>query len=173
MKIIFLDIDGVLNVIPKSFDKYGGIFYQHFVDNLAKIIDETGAKIVISSSWRFSGLLEIQDMWKDRNYLGEIIDVIPFANLGSVGFWKDNKFKRTECANVSSIPRGFEIKLWLDNTELNIENYVIIDDDQDMLYSQKDNFVCTHKNNDHPDCIDDGFGLTDICTKKAIKILNS
>jgi hypothetical protein len=33
MKIIFLDIDGVLNVIPQGFDKYGGIFHDHFVKN--------------------------------------------------------------------------------------------------------------------------------------------
>ena len=33
-------------------------------------------------------------------------------------------------------------------------------------------YVKTSKNNDHPDCEDDGYGLTDICTQKVIEILN-
>ena len=38
MKVIFLDIDGVLNVIEQGRDEYGQIFHQHFVDNLKKIV---------------------------------------------------------------------------------------------------------------------------------------
>lgn len=49
-KIIFLDIDGVLNVIPQGFDDFGGIFHKNFEDNLKHIIEETNAKIVISST---------------------------------------------------------------------------------------------------------------------------
>lgn len=51
-KIIFLDIDGVLNLILQDFDKYGSIFHKHFEDNLRYLIDQTGADIVISSTWR-------------------------------------------------------------------------------------------------------------------------
>ena len=29
IKVIFLDIDGVLNIIPEEYDQYGGIFHQH------------------------------------------------------------------------------------------------------------------------------------------------
>jgi len=56
MKIIFLDIDGVLNVIPQGRDKYGMIFHPEFVENLKYIIEQTNAKIVISSSWRIDGI---------------------------------------------------------------------------------------------------------------------
>ena len=51
MKIIFLDIDGVLNVIPQGHDEYGAIFHNHFIDNLKRLIDKTNAKIVITSTW--------------------------------------------------------------------------------------------------------------------------
>ena len=44
MKVIFLDIDGVLNLIPQGYDKYGSIFHQHFIDNLGRIIDDTDSK---------------------------------------------------------------------------------------------------------------------------------
>lgn len=162
MKVIFLDIDGVLNVIPSGFDIYGGIFHTHFVNNLKRLIEQTNAKIVITSSWRWSGLEFMQNMWIARGYPGEVIDITPYDFiLVRLGLFK----------NENGIKRGHEIKHWLD-THTDVENYVILDDDRDMLKSQLNHFVCTHKNNSHHDCIDDGFGLTEICTEKAIKILN-
>jgi hypothetical protein len=78
MKIIFLDIDGVLNnVYCESRDKFGCTFHSNFVDNLRSIIDKTGAKIVISSSWRTDGLDIMKDLWKYRDLPGEVIDVTP------------------------------------------------------------------------------------------------
>lgn len=64
MKVIFLDIDGVLNVYPQGFDEYGSKFHPHFVENLKCLIEKTEAKILISSTWRFSGLKVMQEMWK-------------------------------------------------------------------------------------------------------------
>lgn len=66
IKILFLDIDGVLNTkywysqmdrnAPK--DQYGYGFDPTSVANLAQIIEKTGAEIVISSSWKELGLSE-------------------------------------------------------------------------------------------------------------------
>lgn len=178
MKIIFLDIDGVLNVISQGHDEYGAIFHQHFMDNLKRIIDETGAKIVISSSWRKSGLKEMRNLWKHRNIAGEIIDVTPSLYLqkgGSICFWNDKLSRKpTEKINGYSIPRGCEIEYWLnlEKDNYDIESYVILDDDVDMLLSQKNNFVQCSMNDNHYDCIDLGYGLTDKCTEKAINVLN-
>jgi hypothetical protein len=79
IKIIFLDIDGVLNLCYPKHDKFGRIFHPHFVDNLKMIIDETDAKIVISSTWRADGIERLRELWKYRNYPGEIIDITPFS----------------------------------------------------------------------------------------------
>ena len=193
MKIIFLDIDGVLNVISQGHDEYGAIFHQHFIDNLKTIIDETEAKIVISSSWRKSGLVEMINLWKHRNLPGEIIDTtcsLYIQSGGGIQFW-NNKLNEHPTPKIGgySIPRGCEIEYWLkdkgfyhcfDNgtkqkeicEKSGIESYVIIDDDSDMLYNQINNFVKTSCNLDHEDCIDIGYGLTKICADKAIKILN-
>lgn len=177
MKLIFLDIDGPLNVIPQGHDEYGGIFHQHFVDNLAKIIDATGAKIVLSSSWRKSSLKIMQEMWVKRGLPGEIIDVTPTLRLrkgGSIIFWNDKlNQKKTPSISGYSIPRGCEIDYWIRNEAAEtIESYVIIDDDTDMLMHQKDKFVQCSGNTNDEDCIDLGFGLTNKCTEKAIEILN-
>ena len=53
MKVIFLDIDGVLNYSGCK-EKIGGIFFvnDERIKILKEIIDKTNAKIVLSSTWR-------------------------------------------------------------------------------------------------------------------------
>lgn len=156
MKVIFLDIDGVLNLCYEGRDEYGSLFHPHLVDNLRKIIRETGAKIVISSTWRFSGLVVMKEMWDKRELPGEVIGITPnfMTHYGT-----------TLC-------RGKEIDAYLEKYP-EIEKYVILDDDSDMEPHQMDNFVMTSGNRDHEDCVDIGYGLTRICSERAIKILNS
>jgi hypothetical protein len=160
MKVIFLDIDGVLNVIPQGHDAFGGIFHSDFVENLKRIIDETGAKIVISSSWRHSGLQKMLDMWEFRNLPGEVIGVTP------------DLYRFLDFEGERTMVRGDEIQAVL-NIHPEITHYVILDDDTDMLKHQLGNFVQTSNNINHPDCIDIGYGLTKECTNKAIRILNA
>lgn len=160
-KIIFLDIDGVLNVIPKSYDEFGGTFHDNFVNNLKHIIDQTGAKIVISSSWRIDGLETMKKMWHKRNLPGEVIDITP-TEIDVVD--------KGICEFYDLVDRGHEIQLYIDNND--ITNYCIIDDDNDMLDSQRDNFVRTANNTTHKDCVDIGYGLTKQCADEVIKILN-
>ena len=100
MKVIFLDIDGVLNsqdnanslymdwmarnkhTKPYDYDgfkdgiykdKYGVMFDQRCVRWLQLLINYTDAKIIISSDWRKSGVFSIQQMLKERNLPGEVI----------------------------------------------------------------------------------------------------
>lgn len=161
MKVIFLDIDGVLNVYCEGRDKYGCLFHKHFEDNLRCVIEETGAKIVISSTWRMSGLKVMQAMWEYRGLAGEVIGVTPMcADLDD------------DLAFSERCERGNEIKEWIDGCGFDIESYVIIDDDNDMLPEQQSVFVRTSDNVEHEDCVDVGYGLTKTCAELAIGILN-
>ena len=87
-KIIFLDIDGVLN--HEDFYRSGNkkfiaidpdYSYQSFCPNskmwLNKLIEETDAKIVISSTWRTDGLDRMYDIWESEKMSGNIIGVTP------------------------------------------------------------------------------------------------
>jgi hypothetical protein len=150
MKVIFLDIDGVLNVIEQGRDEYGQLFHPHLEDNLREVINKTDAKIVVSSTWRMSGLDIMKEMWEKRNLPGEVIDITPNLKRGI---------------------RGEEIEQWLQGNK-NITNYCIIDDNDDILESQRNNFVLTSNNIDHEDCVDLGYGLTKQCAQQVIKILN-
>lgn len=194
MKIIFLDIDGVLALMHKKHDEYGSLFHEEFVNNLKTIIDKTGAKIVVSSSWRKSGLIEMKNLWKYRNLPGEIIDTTPSLYIqrgGGICFWND-KLNETPTPEIDgySIPRGCEIEYWLKDKgyyetpwcektqkeyceKSGIQSYCIIDDDSDMLFNQSNRFVKTSGNMDHEDMLDMGYGLTKKCAELAIKILNS
>jgi hypothetical protein len=151
MKVIFLDIDGVLNLEGIERDEYGSTFHQEFVNNLKRIVDATDAKIVISSSWRSDGFEKMESMWIGRNLPGEVVGITPFD---------DDRH------------RGAEIKMFMDKYDKHIDTYVILDDDTDMLEEQIDSFVRCSDNEDHNNHIH-GYGITDEVANKAIKILNN
>jgi len=157
MKIIFLDIDGVLNsgdnlislsvLKEEDSDQYGQLFDDRCVRYLKWIIQETDACIVISSSWRLAGFQRMKDLWRDRNLPGRILDTTPrsFTN-------KEGERESYDC-------RGEEIKAWLDGH--NYDKFVIIDDDSDILEDQLPNFVKTNTR----------IGLNYESSKKVIDIL--
>ena len=111
MKVIFLDKDGVLNS-DEYFDKIEGLDIKGIVSDvdlkkvrlLKEAVDETGAKVVVTASARYTtnGQLLIQLL---REYQ-ILVDLTPFIN---------NK-------------RGIEIKQWLfEHPET--EDFVILDDE--------------------------------------------
>lgn len=60
--VLFLDVDGVLNT-PDDICCWGSdAVNSKLVDNLIWIMKETGCRVVISSSWRFSGLENVTRM---------------------------------------------------------------------------------------------------------------
>lgn len=158
-KVIFLDIDGVLNTKywdnMKVRDQYGHTFDPNSVANLARIIDKTGAEIVISSSWKCLGLGTLQKMWKDRKLPGEIIDVTP-DNLS------DELLLIADLFNMDQLYiRGCEIKGWL-ALHKDVKHYIIIDDMDDFLPEQQNNLILTDPN----------VGITEWNVQQAIMILN-
>jgi len=163
-KVIFLDIDGVLNTkwgytqmdrnTPK--DKYGYAFDPNAVANLKKIVDEMGADIVISSSWKSFGFSGLEDMWQDRGLPGKLIGITP--NSVSDEMLLNADLDHIELFSI----RGMEIKEWLDKHGKNVSHYVIIDDVDNFLSSQKSHFVQT----------DPEVGITESDVKKVVRLLN-
>lgn len=125
MKIIFLDIDGVLNSRDFLDSKPWGENsrfseeVEHLqidiraVNRLNQIVEKSEAKVVISSSWRFcSSPDRMQEMLDKQGFKGEVIGSTPILQ--------------------PSI-RGNEIQAWIDG-QSNVENIVIIDDQTDMVH---------------------------------------
>jgi hypothetical protein len=162
-KVLFLDIDGVLNpkwwVSKKPSDKYGVIFETNAVANLEEIIAETGADIVISSTWKNMGLSVMQNMWKDRNLPGKVIDITPDYMSDEILLNADINDIDLDCLDI----RGYEIKGWLRLHGIDVSNYVIIDDMDDILPEQLSHFLQT----------DPDEGITKYDAECIIHLLNS
>lgn len=167
MKIIFLDIDGVLNhqlwfaarkneKVETDLDYDRSMIDPQKVELLNDLIDETKAKVVISSSWRKTHTKEqLQSLLESKGFTGEVIGLTPclkFTGLEGYGY---------------SVPRGAEIKAWLEINKSTLLDkmskvpYVILDDDSDMLFSQRENFFW----------VDSYCGLTSNTIYKAKRFL--
>ena len=166
-KIIFLDIDGVLNSkfwyskmdddTPK--DKWGYAFDPVSVANLKRIVDETGAGIVISSSWRCFGLPVLRKMWEARKLPGRIIDATPDSMCDKDMLAMDIDFDLIDPGAI----RGYEIREWLSRHGKNVSHYAILDDMYEMLLEQQSHLVMT----------DSEIGISDADADRIIGILNS
>jgi hypothetical protein len=121
MKVIFLDFDGVLNswAFVNRTNVKGGIIGidPEAVARLSRLMRDTGAHVVVSSTWRLFNTLEdlrriLTDAGLPKDQAALIIDKTP---------------------RLSGQHRGIEIALWL-KTEAKqpVESFVILDDDSDM-----------------------------------------
>ena len=164
MKIIFLDIDGVLVTgdDPKSLKEFAlvdGDRMRHFQPNCVKALnaltDQTGAKIIISSTWRNSHEFPILlKHFKNEGVTGEVIGITP--TLREVGGY--------------SVFRGLEIQHWLNkNDHTPIESFVILDDDSDMCHLMPRFVKCKFRDWDKTGA-ESGFTMKEL--PKAIEILN-
>jgi len=108
-------------------------FDPESVEYLNSITDETGAKIVVSSSWRSGRTVDdLQKLFQSVGITGEVIDKTSRLNFAN---WN------------TSVPRGCEIEHWIDThkellgqDKYDYKSYVILDDDSDMLLNQQNSF---------------------------------
>lgn len=110
MKVLFLDVDGVLNcrTTEERFMGFLGIDPE-LVKLVDKIVDKTGCKVVLSSSWR---------LWEPHKQ--HVADHIEFIDVTL-----DNK---------GLTDRGCEIQKWLEENP--VDNYAILDDNGDFHKDQ-------------------------------------
>ena len=114
--IIFLDIDGVLNhelhYREKSQkDRMDEVGYpecdlsESSMVHLNRIIEKTGADVVISSTWRKSHSSdELQELLESVGFKGKIVGRTPSLSLKITAVIPKNL----------TVPRGCEIKAWID-----------------------------------------------------------
>ena len=119
MKVVFLDVDGVLNN-HYSMCQYQGRLWPPLVHKLNGLCHED-VSFVLSSAWRI--LYDIETMK---------------TLLHNSGWLYSHKLiDRTRSGDGI---RGEQIKNWLDEHP-EVTHYAILDDDSDMLDEQQNNFV--------------------------------
>jgi hypothetical protein len=158
MKIVFLDIDGVINhsatrsdVLPSRHEPLPIPIAPECMVCLNRLIAETGAKIVISSSWRL--FARWQDLGPALVRHGLVADVIgETPDLVNNAVWLASwQARKGTPFTYESLERGWEIGEWL-AAHPEVTAFVILDDCSDMD-ALKPWLVLTHPNDglDDPD----------------------
>jgi hypothetical protein len=146
MKLLFLDIDGVLITTTDLLHGWAE-FNQRCIDNLGSILRQSRPKIVLASTWRRypSGRKDFARMLLQNNLLK---------------FWSKYDITPSKGAN-----RGEEIQAFLDENP-KVTHFVIIDDDPGaFIWDERDRgrfFQASYKT-----------GLTKEIANKAIAFFNS
>jgi hypothetical protein len=131
MKLIFLDIDGVLNTEASAkaeWERRGqkaGVSQDldpECCKQLTRICQETGATIILSSVWRYSWPLPL---------LTEHL-----RKFGADVYLADKTPRVRAPEGKTTCPRGLEIAAYLTlcNNKGGVDSFVIIDDDSDMEF---------------------------------------
>jgi hypothetical protein len=174
-KVIFLDFDGVLNhpgtwqawLAPRDAaearaPRVGTEVWvpteRACVERVNEIVAETGARVVISSSWRYvAPHAVLAASLAQAGLIGEVIGETPHHRSPDwphvIAFLAEKK------RPTSRIPRGAEIATWL-RLHPGITSYVVLDDVDDMAHVRR-RFVQT----------DGSRGICDADVEQAIRIL--
>ncbi len=125
MKVIFLDVDGVLNSMA-YYQNVEDVFEEAIdpdkVKNLARIVAETGANIVLTSSWRGGWEKKLSECGEDGAILTRALaaqNVTIFDKTGASSVYRREG-------------RSLEVLEWMKNCPKlygeKVEQFVIIDD---------------------------------------------
>ena len=148
-KYLFLDFDGVLNTTGYAkrlrkegidpFDEFGAMFDPNAIGNLKSIVEQTGCRIMLSSTWRNEGLMRMRALWEDRNLPGEIYSMTPVL--------LSTTYNDARSGELFSIPernaKALEIQAWLHRYTAKPCRYVILDDENVFFHKQQDHLVQT------------------------------
>ena len=129
-KFIFLDFDGVITT-PFTDWKLS----NHHIGIIRHILETTRSKTIISSSWRRTNIKNTIE------FLSTIGYYVPFKFplIGSV-------VAQTSGYDIYEVhsSRGSYLQKVIDYLDIPKENYIIIDDNNDLLITQQDRFVQTN-----------------------------
>jgi len=152
MKVVFLDLDGVVNDNRYNPETAAFTLLPGCVERLGRIIARTDAKVVLSSSWRYlvyEGLMSLSEF-------EQLLDQHGAPGIQIIGLSPTDEQVRG---------RGNQIQAWLDANAsgLAVESYVVLDDMDaaDEFDPHQHPLVCT----------DGNVGLTDKDADAAVAAL--
>ena len=162
-KIIFLDIDGVLNSNFWNEDHQKEISDGKYIDVdkvklLAGLVKESGAAIILHSGWRFWFGENLKPLRPEAEYLEALFDNEGIAVAGMTPDLTTEEIRKTK--KFSKV-KADEILLWLNNHP-DVKDWVVLDDLE--LHNEK-----IEKNQVRTDA---EHGLLEIDVKKALDILH-
>jgi hypothetical protein len=129
MKILFLDVDGVLNsnLWNDSHEveiSKGQLIDENAVELLAKIIKETEAKLVMHSGWRFWMDNHLKPINPQAEYLIRLFDKYELEIFDITPDFSTDKVRQKK---KFSLVKAKEILAWLEQHD-NIDKYIVLED---------------------------------------------
>lgn len=164
MKVVFLDIDGVLNGHDFDVGARSNRIQYRCIRQLNRIIKATDCWFVLSSAWRY--MLLKRPRYKPAmtllgfEYLLRTHGTVGFRLLGTTCSDEDVGWGQDPKCNLPV--RGLQITRWLVEHGEGVKRYVAIDDDDYGITEQGHPLVRTQSN----------WGLSDRTSRAAIQILN-
>lgn len=128
-RVIFLDIDGVLNAEfwNESHQKEisdGQLIDRDKVKLLVQLIDRTDAQIILHSGWRFWFDEEKKPLCKEAERL---VEMLAEEGMTIAGFTPDLTTEEIRRTKKFSLVKADEILLWL-KTHEDVDGWVVLDD---------------------------------------------
>ena len=160
-KYIFLDIDGVLNSEHTWDQQSASTISDQYLENLRKIVEETDAKLVLSSSWRVYFGENIND---PKNSLA--INLLKSLAKHNLKLYSSTPFVKGQFSNE----RGLEIKTYIEQHK--ITDYIVIDDEEFSdfkIHLDMSRFIQTNFGDETTTI--ENEGLNKKVAEKAIQIL--
>ena len=162
MKVIFLDIDGVMKE-----EDYNAEFKDECFARLKRIVDETCAEIILSSSWRLY-------YWEfiEKGYHADDEKILALHSYcEKYGLKVAGRTDYTIRSGPSSRPN--EIRRWIAEKE-DLESFCIIDDDDFYMWKWLSQFRVNTRVRNLVDMVyrDWQRSLSDADVERAIAILN-
>ncbi|MGN0394383.1 MAG: HAD domain-containing protein [Coprococcus sp.] len=156
MKVIFFDVEGVLNSNKFVCNGTGEHIDRKNVANLKAIVKATDAKLVLTSDWRAA-------IYKDADTKPQIKELLDKLNEAGLEIYGITPGASEIKEKYDDYGRVFEVKSYIKNN--NVENFVIIDDmDMDWERENLEEYWINTENVTH--------GLTEEDARKAIELLN-
>ncbi|MDU1348759.1 HAD domain-containing protein [Clostridium butanoliproducens] len=124
MKVIFLDVDGVLNSEEFLENNQDEVIDRNNVTVLKNIIDKTGAVIVMSSGWR---LWFDEDMMPNDGYSQYLYDILSEFDIKLFDKTPDFSTEEIRTRKTFSHVKAKEIIAWLSEHKT-VGKYIVLDD---------------------------------------------
>jgi len=129
MKVIFLDIDGVLNsnfwndTHQKEISD-GALIDKEKVILLGQLIRTTGAKVILHSGWKFWFDRELKPLRREAEHLIKILET---EDIKINGVTPDHTTEEIRKSRKFSLVKASEILAWVSQHD-HIEKWIVIDD---------------------------------------------
>jgi hypothetical protein len=129
IKIVFLDIDGVLNSgfwndIHQKEISDGSLIDEEKIKLLARLVYHTNSKIILHSGWRIWFDSEIKPVSKEAQ---KLVDLLSFEGLKIDGLTPDLTTEEIRKTKKFSLVKADEILSWL-KSHNDVTGWVVLDD---------------------------------------------